>query len=63
MLAAPVAYFVMHRWLEAFAYRIDLSVWTFVAAGALALAIAWLTVSYQALKAALTDPVKALRYE
>ena len=63
VVAAPVAYFVMHHWLEDFAYRIDLSPWIFAVAGALALAIAWVTVSYQAVRAALTDPVKALRYE
>ncbi|HMB90509.1 MAG TPA: FtsX-like permease family protein, partial [Rhodothermales bacterium] len=63
VIAAPLAYFIMSRWLEDFAYRIDLSVWIFVLAGAAALGIALLTVSYQALRAALTDPVKSLRYE
>lgn len=62
-LAAPVAYFAMNKWLQDFAYRTDLNPIIFVLAGVLALLIAWLTVSYQAIKAALTNPVEALRYE
>jgi putative ABC transport system permease protein len=53
----------MHRWLEDFAYRVDLTGWIFLAAGLAALGIAVLTVGYQAIKAALRDPVKSLRYE
>ncbi len=63
VLAAPVAYLGMSRWLEGFAYRIALGPGVFLAAGAAALLIALLTVSYQALKAARTDPTKALRSE
>ncbi len=63
LVAWPVAYFVMSRWLRNFAYRADIGLGTFVLAGALALVIAFLTVSYQAVKAALTDPVRSLRYE
>ncbi len=63
VVAVPVAYFAMSRWLEDFAYRIDLSWPIFLMAGSLALAIALATVSYQAIRAALADPVKALRYE
>jgi len=63
VVAAPVAYLVMAKWLETFAYRIDVSWWIFLTAGSLALAIGLLTVSYQAIKAALADPVKSLRYE
>ncbi|NUO81311.1 ABC transporter permease [candidate division KSB1 bacterium] len=63
LLAAPVAYFAMNKWLQGFAYRTELSPGIFVLAGVLALLIAWLTVSYQAIKAALTNPVEALRYE
>jgi putative ABC transport system permease protein len=63
VIAAPLAYFAMNRWLQDFAYRIDVSPITIVIAGLLALAITWLTVSYQALKAALSNPVEALRYE
>ena len=63
VIAAPLAYFVMRDWLADFAYRIALGPGVFLLAGGLALAIALLTVSYQALRAATTDPVKALRYE
>jgi putative ABC transport system permease protein len=62
-IAIPLAYYVMDRWLAAFAFRVDLSIWMFAAAGVAALLIAWLTVSYQTFKAALTDPVTSLRYE
>ena len=63
VLAAPVAYFVMHDWIDDFAYRVGISWWTFLLAGLAALGVAWLTVSYQAIRAALADPVKSLRYE
>ena len=53
----------MHRWLEDFAYRVEISWWIFLLAGLLALAIAWLTVSYQSIKAGLANPTKSLRYE
>lgn len=59
----PVAYFAMRKWLENFAYRTSLSPWIFILAGALALLIAILTVSFHSIKAAISDPVKALRYE
>jgi len=63
LIAWPIAYFVMSRWLEDFAYRIDLSWTVFLAAGAGALLITVVTVSYQAIKAALANPVEALKYE
>jgi putative ABC transport system permease protein len=63
VLATPLAWLVMERWLEGFAYRIELGPGLFLAAGLLALAVALLTVSGQALRAATTDPVKALRSE
>ena len=63
VLAAPAAYLWMNWWLQNFAYRISPDVGTFALAGLLALAIALLTVSYQALKAALANPVDSLRYE
>jgi len=63
VIAWPVAYVVMNKWLQDFAYRIELGWWTFAFAGGLALLIALLTVSTQALKAALANPVEALRYE
>ncbi len=62
-LAAPLGYFVMQYWLQDFAYRIDLSFGIFALAGGVALLIALLTVSTQAIKAALANPVEALRYE
>jgi len=62
-LAAPMGYFVMQYWLQNFAYRIDLGFWIFALAGGVALFIALLTVSAQAIKAALANPVEALRYE
>ena len=63
IVAAPIVYFSMKSWLEHFAYRIDIPVSLFIAAGALVFALAVLTVSYQSIKAALTNPVEALRYE
>jgi putative ABC transport system permease protein len=63
LLAWPVAYFAMTRWLHNYAYRIEINLWTFAAAGGLALIIALATVSTQAIKAALANPVESLRYE
>jgi hypothetical protein len=63
LIITPVAYFAMSKWLESFAYRIQLSPLIFVFSGAAALLVALLTVSYQAIRAATSDPVKALRYE
>ncbi len=62
-IAWPVAYYFMNRWLNNFAYRIDIGIWTFVLSGALALVIAFLTISYQSIKAAVANPVESLRYE
>lgn len=63
VIAFPVAYFLMQRWLADFAYRIDIQWWMFAAAGAAAVAVAFLTVGLQSVKAALTNPVKSLRSE
>lgn len=63
VVAAPVAYLLMRRWLEGFADHVELGPGVFLAAGALALALALAAVAGQALRAASTDPVKALRYE
>jgi putative ABC transport system permease protein len=63
VIACPMAWYAMSRWLEDFAYRIDLSWWIFALAGIVALAIAFLTVSFQSVKAALANPVKSLRNE
>lgn len=63
LVATPIAYFALSRWLEDFAYHIDLGIGTFLLAGALALTVAFLTVSYQAIRAAVANPIEALRYE
>ena len=62
-VAWPVAYYAMHRWLQGFAYRTPVSWWTFLLAGLLALLIAIFTVSFQAIKAALTNPAETIKYE
>jgi putative ABC transport system permease protein len=63
LLAAPLAWYAMHKWLEGFVYRVDLAWWLFALAGGLAGGIALLTVSFQSIKAALTDPVHSLKNE
>ena len=63
LIAAPVAYLAMQRWLQDFAYRIELGPWHFLGAGVLTLSIALATVCYQATRAAVADPVEALRSE
>ena len=63
IIAAPVGYFLLEKWLQDFTYRIDMGWMPFVMAGILALAVAWLTSGFQSLKAALANPVDALKYE
>jgi putative ABC transport system permease protein len=63
VIACPIAYYFMHKWLQDFAYRIDIEWWIFALAGMVAIVIALLTVSYQSIKAALANPVKSLRTE
>jgi ABC-type antimicrobial peptide transport system permease subunit len=63
LIATPISYYFMDHWLRDFAYRISISGWYFAAAGAAALLIALFTVSFQAVKAALANPVKSLRAE
>ncbi len=63
IIAAPIAYFVIHRWLQEFAYRIDINIGMFLLAASIAFMIALLTVSYQAIRAATANPVEALKYE
>ncbi|UCH20421.1 MAG: ABC transporter permease [Deltaproteobacteria bacterium] len=63
IIAWPIAYVAMNRWLQNFAYRINIGLGTFIMAGVLALVIALLTVGYQAVKAATANPVEALRYQ
>ena len=62
VIAWPVAYMVMQGWLQNFAYRTNLPWWVFALGGLLVLIIALLTVGYHALRAALSNPVEALRY-
>lgn len=62
-IAFPVAWWAMNKWLQSFAYRIDISWWVFVVAGFSALSIALITVSWQAIRAAVANPVKSLRTE
>ncbi|MCE7924384.1 MAG: macrolide ABC transporter permease [Haliscomenobacteraceae bacterium CHB4] len=63
LIASPPAYFFMNKWLSDFAYRIDIQWWIFAVAGAVAGAVAFLTVGFQSVKAALANPVKSLRNE
>jgi len=62
-IAWPLAWFAMNQWLENFPYRIHMSPWLLLFAGLAAFGVAWLTIGYQAVKAALANPVEALRYE
>jgi putative ABC transport system permease protein len=63
LLAFPVAWYAMHRWLNDFAYRTAIPWWVFLLAGAVAAMVALITISFQAIKAAISNPVKSLRSE
>jgi putative ABC transport system permease protein len=63
LISWPIALYVMNKWLEDFAYRIEITWWMFALAGGIALVIALATVSFQAIKAATANPVESLRYE
>ena len=63
IIATPLAYFFMEKWLQDFAYRIDVEWWVFILAGFLAIAVAFLTVSFQSIRAAIANPVDSLRSE
>jgi putative ABC transport system permease protein len=63
VVASPIAYYVMNKWLNHFAYHAEIGIWMFVLACVIAMAITLLTVCYQAIKAAIANPVDALRYE
>ncbi len=63
VIAFPIAWWALHKWLQDFAYRISIEWWVFIVAGAAALLITLLTVSFQAIKAAIANPVKSLRTE
>jgi putative ABC transport system permease protein len=63
LIATPIAWYIMHTWLNNFSYRVDLQWWIFVLAGAVAILLSLLTVSYQAIRAAIANPVRSLRAE
>jgi ABC-type antimicrobial peptide transport system permease subunit len=63
LISVPIAWYFMHGWLKNFAYRIDLGIGVFVVTIITSLLIAWLTVGYRAVKAAITNPIKSLRTE
>ncbi|MFZ0456760.1 MAG: FtsX-like permease family protein [Ignavibacteriaceae bacterium] len=63
IIAWPIAYYAMNKWLQSFAYRINISWWMFALSGGIALMIALTTVSFQVIKAARANPVESLRYE
>jgi putative ABC transport system permease protein len=63
LIACPLAFYAMNRWLQQFAYQTDMSWWVFVVAGVTAIVISLITVSWQTIQAALRNPVEALRYE
>jgi putative ABC transport system permease protein len=63
IIASPIAYYFMNRWLQDFAYKIEISWWIFALTGVLTILIASLTVGYQAINAALMNPVKSLKTE
>ena len=63
VIASPIAWYAMNRWLQDFAYKIEIEWWVFAGAGLLAVGIALLTVSFQSVKSALMNPVKSLRSE
>jgi len=63
IIAVPVTWWIMHNWLQDFAYRINISVWVFVVAGIASFIIALVTISFQAIRAAMANPVKSLRTE
>jgi len=63
LMAWPIAYYAMSRWLQGYTYRISLSFWIFAGAGVAAMVVAFLTIGYQAIQAARADPIKSLRYE
>jgi putative ABC transport system permease protein len=63
IIACPIAWYAMHKWIQNFAYKTTLSWWVFVAAGVAALLLALFTVSVQSYKAASHNPVDCLKYE
>ena len=61
VIAAPIAWYFMHRWLQDYAFRLPITWWIFLAGGAASLTVALLTISFNAMKAARANPVKSLR--
>ena len=61
LISCPIAWFAMHRWLQDFAYRTSLTWWVFAGSGVVAVVIAFATIGYQAIRAAMASPVKSLR--
>jgi putative ABC transport system permease protein len=63
LIAWPLAWYAMNKWLQSFAYKTTFELWIFLLAGITALAIALITISFRSFKAAVQNPVKALKYE
>jgi len=63
VIAWPVAYYAMTKWLQNFAYHVQLNIWIFLLSGTIAFVIAFLAVCFKSLKTAVTNPVDSLRYE
>ena len=63
VIAWPIAYFAVSKWLQSYVYKANITIWSFILSGVLALFIALITVSYQSIKAALANPIDSLRYE
>ena len=63
VIATPVAYWAMNKWLQDFAYRVSISGWTFVLAAIISVIIALIAISFQSIKAAIANPVKSLKTE
>ena len=63
VIAWPLVFFAMRKWLQNFAYRIDMGVWIFILSGVIALGIALISVSLKAVRAATANPIQSLRYE
>ena len=63
IIASPIAYYVMHRWLQDFTYRITIQLWIFCLATLTAVLVAFLTVTVQSIRAAMTNPIETLRTE
>jgi putative ABC transport system permease protein len=63
IIATPISWYAMNRWLQGFAYKMEIQPWIFILAGFIALAIAGITISFQSIKSAVMNPVNSLRSE